>query len=140
MTLKNCSNRIDTNSNQVRLKQLLMTQTFQKWKRGEGEKSTEKFGEEKEEQNREKQKQKKSSRFFYHRFFFGFFDFFFLTKNLEGLEKNHQNFFLNFSSNPKIIMYRKKRWFFSVQIIFLIFWFYKNKRKQKIKGGFFFFN
>ena len=116
-----------------------MTQTFQKWKRGEGEKSTEKFGEEKEEKTEKNKNRKKSSRFFFITdFFLGFLIFFFLTKNLEGLEKNHQNFFLNFSSNPKIIMYRKKRWFFSVQIIFLIFWFYKNKRKQKIKGGVFF--
>ena len=77
---KKRSNRIDdTNSNQIRLKHfLLMTQTFQKWKRGE---KYRKNVEGKKEKQKKQKQEKKVLVFFYHRFFFGFFDFFFLTKN-----------------------------------------------------------
>jgi len=86
--------------------------------RGGGKKYRKIWGGKRRKKQRKTKTEKKVLVFFYHRFFFGFFDFFFLTKNLEGLEKNHQNFFLNFSSNPKIIMYRKKDDFFRFKLFF----------------------
>ena len=79
--------------------------------RGGGKKYRKIWGGKRRKKQRKTKTEKKVLVFFITDFF-GFFDFFFLTKNLEGLEKNHQNFFLNFSSNPKIIMYRKKKMIF----------------------------
>jgi len=114
-----------------------MTQTFQKWKRGEGEKSTEKFGEEKEEKNREKQKQKKSSRFFYHRFFLGFLIFFSWLKIWRDLKKIIKIFFLIFPQIRRLSCIEKKDDFFRFKLFFWFFDFIKIKENKKLREGFF---